>query len=83
MVGTVLNAGATPDAAIEPQREFRLSGNTLRIVAPPALKRASLQKNSRADARPVMDSIAADVENDAVLQTTPSASDFGGRQNPP
>jgi hypothetical protein len=59
------NAVTAPDAPVSMQHEFFLGGDRFGIVAPHAVKRASFQKNRRADARSVIHREALDIEDGA------------------
>ena len=63
LLRTDMHAFAAPDAFVRIKRELRLRGNALRIVAPAAVQRASLQEERRADARPVMHGEVSDIKD--------------------
>lgn len=68
-VGCALRAGdkaaSAANAAVFTKNQFGLAALALRVVAPDAGQRAAFEKNGGADARPVLDGISANVEDDA------------------
>lgn len=72
MIRACLYAAQAMDTSFFPEDELRCRRLALRVVAPPTMKRTSLEKNGRPNTRPVVCRILGYIKNSSSSLEDPS-----------